>query len=94
MDSVVVSQKKISSKKQEQIEVEENKKIMQKISEIEDLIETNNNVFNYVIDEELIDGCIYELNALYQKHSYYIKLCKNKGIVSEQLLSAEKRGYN
>ncbi len=93
--AIAINQKKQVINKKNITEAEnETIKLLKKISEIEDLIDTANNVFEYALDPELIDGCIYELNALYQKHSYYIKICKDRGIVSKELISAEKRDYN
>ncbi len=83
----IVSKKNIAEIEDESIQ------LIKKICEIEDAIDTTNNIFDYAIDPELIDGCIYELNALYQKHSYYIRICKDRGIVSKELISAEKRDY-
>ncbi len=83
--------KQVLTKKDQKLLEEEKKEILQKLNEIEDLIDTAHNVFNYVIDDELIDGCIYELNSLYKKYSYYIKICKDRGIVCDGLDRSEKR---
>ncbi len=47
-----------------------------------DLIHQN---FEYVTDEKLIDGYIYELYALNSKYSYYLRLCKEKQLTSKDL---------
>lgn len=57
--------------------------IIKKLNEIEDLIDTANNIFDFVTDKELIDSTIYELNSLYKKYTYYIKVCKERGIVNK-----------
>lgn len=66
--------------KYEKQKIIEDKEILQKINEIQNSIQTINSIFDFVTDYELIDGCIYELNALYKKHSYYIKICKERDI--------------
>jgi hypothetical protein len=37
-----------------------------------------------VTDDDLIDGFIYELKAANMKYSYYLKLCKERGIIQSQ----------
>lgn len=74
-----ITSKKRQKKYDRQREIE-NKQILEKIAEIQNSIKTINSVFDFVTDYELIDGCIYELNALYKKHSYYIKVCKERDI--------------
>ncbi len=93
--AIAINQKKQVINKKNLAEIDnETTTLLKKIGEIEDRIDTANNIFDYALDPELIDGCIYELNALYQKHSYYLKICKDRGIVSKDLISAEKRDYN
>ncbi|MFV0519366.1 MAG: DUF2508 family protein [Lachnospirales bacterium] len=47
-----------------------------------DIIHQN---FEYVTDEKLIDGYIYEIISLNAKYSYYIKLCKEKKLTSKDM---------
>ncbi len=83
MDTIVLNgQKELSAKKCAKQVERENAEILSKLNEIEGLIDTANNIFEYITDFELIDGLIYELNALNKKYSYYIKICKEKGIVN------------
>lgn len=90
MDIVLHQNKNFASKKEQKEFESENLSIMKKINEIEDLIDTINNIFDYVTEPELVDGCIYELNALYKKYTYYIRLCKDRGIVSVKSCNVEK----
>lgn len=39
--------------------------------------------FDYTTDDILIDSFIYEIQSLNMKYQYYIKLCKEKGLVAE-----------
>lgn len=39
--------------------------------------------FEYTTDDILIDSFIYEIQALNMKYQYYIKLCKEKGLVAD-----------
>ncbi len=85
MDTIALNHDKVTGKKYlKQIE-KENNEILQKLTEIEDMIDTTNNIFNHITDKELIDGLIYELNALNKKHSYYIKICKSRGIINKEI---------
>ncbi len=83
--------KDLSEKKYKKVTLEEDLLILEKLNDIENLIDTTNNIFDYVVDPELIDGCIYELNALQKKHTYYIKLCKERGIINAGLEKKEMR---
>jgi len=38
---------------------------------------------NTVTDPTLIDGYIYEMNAIHMKFQFYMKLCKERGLVAE-----------
>ncbi len=38
--------------------------------------------FDYITDDILIDSFIYEIQSLNMKYQYYIKLCKEKGLVA------------
>lgn len=67
-------QKLISSK-----EISEEMEVLKKITEIKKELDSTINVFDYVIEEELIDSCIYDINSLNRQYSYYIRLCKEKG---------------
>lgn len=56
---------------------------------IKNLIEVGNelryahNSLNYITDDLLIDSYIYEIQALNKKYQYYIKLCKERGLIAE-----------
>lgn len=39
--------------------------------------------FDYITDDILIDSFIYEIQALNKKYQYYIKLCKERGLVAD-----------
>jgi len=39
--------------------------------------------FDYTTDDILIDSFIYEIQALNKKYQYYIKLCKERGLVAD-----------
>ncbi len=87
MDTLAISSEKVLNSKKyakqyaKQVE-KENAEIIAKLNEIESLIDTTNNIFDYITDYELIDGLIYELNALNKKYSYYVKICKERGITN------------
>ncbi len=87
MSTAVLNAKIVSDKKYQKEIEKENLEIVKKLEQIEDLIDTTNNIFDYITDKELIDGVVYELNALHKKHSYYIRMCKERGIESKTLIA-------
>lgn len=82
MTEIAINNRIFASKKEIKKTKEENNDILKKLNEIEVLIDTNNNIFNYATEPELIDGVIYELNSLHKKYTYYIKMCKDRGIIN------------
>jgi hypothetical protein len=38
---------------------------------------------NYTTENLLIDSYIYEINAIFMKYSYYLNLCKERGLIAE-----------
>lgn len=38
---------------------------------------------NFVTDETLIDGYVYEMKSIHMKYNYYINLCKQRGLAVE-----------
>ncbi len=72
--------KKVSKRKAKSAIKNEKFEILDKINNILVELECLNNRFNNVTESDLIDSCIYEINALNMRYSYYMKLCKEKGI--------------
>ncbi len=91
MSTAVLNVKAVNDKKYLKEVEKENEDIIKKVEEIEDLINTTNNIFDFITDTELIDGLVYELNALHKKHSYYIRICKERGIESKTLIAGSLR---
>ncbi len=60
---------------------EEDLTLMEKIKDVRESLECINNVFNNITDHTLIDSCVYEMNSLNMKYSFYLQECKSKGIV-------------
>lgn len=46
-----------------------------------DLKDMHNNL-DYITDPILIDSCIYEIMSIHMRYQYYLKLCKEKGLVA------------
>jgi len=47
-----------------------------------ELDETHANL-DYITDPILIDSCIYEILSINMRYKYYIKLCKEKGLIAD-----------
>ncbi len=85
MSLLAINQKQLSPKSLKREVEQGNEEVLKKLDEIHLLIESANSIFEYVTDPELIDGIIYELNSLHKKYSFYIRICKERGIVSAGL---------
>lgn len=63
--------------------------------EIEDLqqsLETANSNFNNVSDPDLVDSCIYELNALAFRYKYLLRLAREYEAQAETAVSGQQTG--
>jgi len=59
----------------------EDKSVLTTLENLKDELAVMHQNLDYVTDEALIDSYIYELKAIHMKYQYYIKICKEKGIV-------------
>ena len=76
--------KKIFSKfnnKQQEVD-EDNERIKNMLYTLKKELDYVHKELDYITDEILIDSFIYEIQALNKKYQYYIKLCKEKGVVA------------
>ncbi len=64
-------------------ESEDNEQIKNMLENIKRELEFVHSSFDYITDDALIDSYIYEIKALNMKYQYYIKLCKEKGLIAE-----------
>ncbi len=74
--------KGLSKRKAKSILKAENSELLEKVNKILMELECLNNRFNNVVESDLIDSCIYEINALNMRYTYYVKLCKERGITN------------
>lgn len=65
--------------------ISEELEILSKINEIKKELDTALNIFDYVIDNDLVDSCIYDINSLNRQYSYYIRICKEKGFSEKSI---------
>ncbi len=58
----------------------EDKSIIISLENLKKDIDIMNNQFEFITEPLLIDSCIYEMSALQNKYTYYLKLCKERGL--------------
>ncbi len=68
--------KKIS--KEEKLNLERKAQLLEEIAMIRERIAALEENLSYVIEPELIDSCIYELNAFQCKYTFLLKLVKEE----------------
>ena len=61
----------------------EGKEIVEQIEKIKKELELCRIQFNAATDENLIDGYIFEINALHKKYQYFLKKAKSCGLTAE-----------
>lgn len=60
----------------------DDEKIINMLFDVKKELDYVHKEFDYITDDILIDSFIYEIQALNMKYQYYIKLCKEKGLVA------------
>lgn len=65
--------------------ISEELEVIAKVREIKKELDTVLNIFDYIVDKDLIDSCIYDINSLNMQYSYYIRLCKEKGFKEKNI---------
>ncbi len=50
--------------------------LINEINKTKNALEAAYSQFEYVVDPDLIDSCIYEMNAIQNRYKYLIKLAK------------------
>lgn len=58
----------------------EDKYIIVSLEDLKNTLDIKHNQFEFLTEPLLIDSCIYEISALQNKYSYYLKLCKERGL--------------
>lgn len=64
-------------------ESEDDEQIKNMLESIKRELEFVHRSFDYITDDALIDSYIYEIKSLNMKYQYYIKLCKERGLIAE-----------
>lgn len=80
MSSIVFLKSKKTSKVTKLTEEEKN--LLQTIETLKQELDVVHKSFDHITEPLLIDSCIYEISAIHSKYTYYLKLCKQKGISS------------
>ena len=70
---------------------QEGKEILEVIEEIKQKLEDARKKFDQATDDALIDCYIYEINALYKKYEYFLKIAKEIGLIA---VGYEKISYS
>lgn len=60
----------------------DDERIMDMLCKVKKELDYVHQEFDYITDAILIDSFIYEIQALNMKYQYYIKLCKEKGLIA------------
>lgn len=56
--------------------MKEYQRLADNLKSIEKQLEQAENMLNYATDELLIDSIIYEIESLYKRHAYYLRLLR------------------
>ncbi|GHV41926.1 hypothetical protein FACS189490_09810 [Clostridia bacterium] len=63
-------------------EISEDETVLFTLEKLKREIAQKQQSLDFATDDMLIDSCIYELKALSVKYGYYIRLCKEKGLIA------------
>lgn len=56
--------------------MKEYQRLADNLKSIEKQLEQAENMLNYATDDLLIDSIIYEIESLYKRHAYYLRLLR------------------
>ena len=56
--------------------------LLEHLNNLQKELDTIHNNLDFITDEALIDCCIYEMKAVQIKYHYYLRLCKEQGLVA------------
>ncbi len=75
--------KKIFARSEKVSEIDDdNKRIIDMLYDVKKELDYVHQEFDNITDAILIDSFIYEIQALNMKYQYYIKLCKERGLIA------------
>ncbi|MCI8806227.1 MAG: DUF2508 family protein [Clostridiales bacterium] len=75
--------KKIFARSEKVSEMDDdNKRIIDMLYDVKKELDYVHQEFDNITDAILIDSFIYEIQALNMKYQYYIKLCKERGLIA------------
>ena len=80
---VLLMIKKIFARSEKVSEMDDdNKRIIDMLYDVKKELDYVHQEFDNITDAILIDSFIYEIQALNMKYQYYIKLCKERGLIA------------
>lgn len=64
------------------LDAEDNQTVSRSVETLRRELEALHNIFDQVTEPALVDSVIYEMQAVQLRYTYYLELCKERGIVS------------
>jgi hypothetical protein len=58
----------------------EQREVLRILGELRDDMHTARLQFNQAVEPELVDACVFELNALQSRYNYYLRVAREEGI--------------
>ena len=59
----------------------EEKEIFSNLQHLGSQLSLLHDQYDFLTDPALIDGCIYEIKSVQMKYKYYVRLCREHGLV-------------
>lgn len=75
----------IKKKKENLPQVDNQKQLLQELKETQNALDTAYANLSYVVEPELIDCCIYELNAIQLRYKFILSQVKKDNPVSDNI---------
>lgn len=57
--------------------------LLREIDDVKLRLESVHSRFDYVVEEDLVDSCIYEIESLESRYQYLLRQAKQKNLISE-----------
>ena len=69
----------------------EQEEILYALFDAKDRLDTAFSVFNSVCDPELVEACIFEINALQSRYAYFLSRARQAGLTAEPTFKKRPR---
>ena len=95
MAAIMIEERQVADRpeiRQRQQSTEDNGSILSSVESLRSELDFLHNKFNQATEPVLIDSIIYEIQAVQMRYTYYLEICKERGLISEKYSFTKREG--